>query len=201
MVRNIWVGMPTTNIHLLQLKIQNHLQKRRLPNGSTSELIPKSSFCIFFASKCVNQIATLSTLKSSLLDKIIKYASRWFILAIITLNLELASLKRITCLCPLKYVVVIVSYLKVHLEVILHRNLPRTSCVQLALRGYNAAGLFSTTFTDIFECDNPEEIAPATVIDVNRKIKFSTIHCLLSRAEVTKSCYVNYRYSCMKVVK
>ena len=42
MVSKIWVGMSTTNINLLQFKIQSHLQKRGLNlNAGTSELIPK----------------------------------------------------------------------------------------------------------------------------------------------------------------
>ena len=41
MVSKIWVGMSTTNIHLLQFKIQSHLEKMWTLNVGTSELIPK----------------------------------------------------------------------------------------------------------------------------------------------------------------
>ena len=77
----IWVGI-STNVHLL---IQNSksLAKMETLNASTSQLIPKkkslslhSPYCIF----CI-KIATLRTLESTVLDEIIRYARRWFILA------------------------------------------------------------------------------------------------------------------------
>ena len=43
----IWVGMSTTNIHLLQFKIQGHLQKTQTLNLSISELIPKKTVLNF----------------------------------------------------------------------------------------------------------------------------------------------------------
>ena len=42
----------------------------------------------FFASNCFNQIVTLSTMESTFLDKTIRCASRWFILAKKTRNLR-----------------------------------------------------------------------------------------------------------------
>ena len=37
----IWIGLSTTNIHLLQFEIQSHLQKCKTLNAGTSELTPK----------------------------------------------------------------------------------------------------------------------------------------------------------------
>ena len=85
MVSKIWVGYTTTNIHLLQFKIESHLQNLRhwmlvRQHSFWREKRQKCStlhspFCIF-APKCFNQIATLSTLESTFLDEIIRYASR-----------------------------------------------------------------------------------------------------------------------------
>ena len=49
MVNKIRVGMFTTNIHLLQFKIQSHLQKHKTLNASTSELIPKENHLKFLS--------------------------------------------------------------------------------------------------------------------------------------------------------
>ena len=43
MVSKIWVWMFTTDIHILQFKIQSQLQKHKTSNASTSELIPKKN--------------------------------------------------------------------------------------------------------------------------------------------------------------
>ena len=54
MVSKFLVGMSTTNIHLLQFKIQSHLQETWTLNAGTSYLIPKKNcqkiFTITFAS-------------------------------------------------------------------------------------------------------------------------------------------------------
>ena len=56
-----------------------------------------------------------------------------------------------------------------YFEAVFDGILQRHVCLQMALRGYNAAGLFTTVFKDIFDCDDTEEISPNTVIDVERK--------------------------------
>ena len=48
MVSKISFGMCATNIHLLQFKIQSHLQKTMTLNDSESELIPMKNIKNFY---------------------------------------------------------------------------------------------------------------------------------------------------------
>ena len=97
--------MFTNNIHLLQFKIQGHLQKRGLwmPMYQNSSRRKKSQICaisvailLFFLSKFFNWLVILSSLESTLCDKTIKCVSNWFILAQITQNIEFINLKHVS---------------------------------------------------------------------------------------------------------
>ena len=79
MMSKLWVGMSTTNIHLLLFQIQSYLQKRALwmSVGPTSEFITKkkiikklhSAFCIFFINLCFSYwivILSRPTLESNI---------------------------------------------------------------------------------------------------------------------------------------
>ncbi|XP_072034094.1 uncharacterized protein [Amphiura filiformis] len=50
-------------------------------------------------------------------------------------------------------------------QAVFNGHLPRVRCIQLILRGYNDVGLFATASTDIFDCEDPDEISPNIVID------------------------------------
>ena len=115
MVSKIWVGMSTINIHLLQFKIQSHLQKCRYIRNHSEEkclelLALHSSFCpiiiniipyqkghlVKFSSKYFNYTAILSTLETTSRDETIRSASKWFIQTQRTRNLQSVNLKCVT---------------------------------------------------------------------------------------------------------
>ena len=100
MVSKIWVGMSTTNIHLLQSKIQSHLRKTRTLDACTSELTlymkkNRLKFLTLHSSKKGTWTKLPSSVLWSLifLDEIIRCTSKWFIPTQRTHILKFVNLK------------------------------------------------------------------------------------------------------------
>ena len=102
-VSKIWVGMSTTNIHLLQFNFKS-LAKTRTLNAGTLELIPKKN-CLKFQ-HYISHFAhanTLTKLPSWVLWSLLLFSTlqKWFILTQRTQNLQIVNIKCVAYAQPI----------------------------------------------------------------------------------------------------